>query len=358
MGNSVDTLTEDMQHMTLDTTLSHLTKPDSEWGSYQHPCTQPFLKPGIVLDLETFWARGWSNTYIQQIGACPIGMNKNNFELLCDLPHQHFDTVEGMYQWFLDIQLDPKKSIACWKKVLKVRTDETVVRCLTRSREWWKGRHIEDFSYKRMEQLIFTYSTVTRFPLIFPLEYALRFFLNYAKDAPAWYAHNGNRFDFPIVEQNFNRYNINYSCVPKNPNTTAMGTAFRLKHELPMKQHQIDCYDTMLMFRNHPESKYARIGHGAKRVSQGKQVGEQDGKIVWANGSRTKNIYSYKLQDIINDVGMKANHCTAHTALADCLTLRECLYRVFSKQNAAQAKEKAKQFTKMTLHRNIIKRLK
>ena len=84
-------------------------------------------------------------------------------------------------------------------------------------------------------------------------------------------------------------------------------------------------------------------------------------KIVWKNGDRTADEYSYKLQDIVNDVGMKANDITAHTALADCLTLRECLYRVFSSKSLEEirdcAKSALKDVEKSKLYK-ITKRLK
>lgn len=337
--------------------LKRVTKPESEWGNYQHPCTEPFLIPGIVVDLETFWARGWNHTFIQQIGACPIGMDKPNFEILCDLPVQRFQTVDGMKQWFQDIQLDPVKSIASWKKVLAVRTDQSVVKCLNTSRAWWKTRDTPAFTHQNLLALNNEFTAKTRLPLVFPLEYALKFFLEYAKDSTAWYAHNGNRFDFPILEQNFNRYNMQYSCVPCNENTTAMGPYFRKKFEMPLHFNIIPCYDTMLLMKKHPKSKYY-LGKGAKRVSQGVLKGTHNGKYIWGDGSKTKTMYSFKLQDIVNDVGMKANHCTAHTALADCLTLRECLYRVFSTKDAKTMKRIANDYTKRTLHSNILKRLK
>jgi hypothetical protein len=73
------------------------------------------------------------------------------------------------------------------------------------------------------------------------------------------------------------------------------------------------------------------------------------------------NEYSYKLQDIVNDVGMKANDITAHTALADCLTLRECLYRVFTSKTLEDIRTCAKHALKHIQHKKmnkISKRLK
>ena len=123
------------------------------------------------------------------------------------------------------------------------------------------------------------------------------------------------------------------------------------------------------MMRQHPQSKYKKRGYGALRVSQGERMGyevtNRSGKtikkIVWRNGDRTADEYSYKLQDIVNDVGMKANDITAHTALADCLTLRECLYRVFSSKSLEEirdcAKSALKDVEKSKLYK-ITKRLK
>ena len=53
-------------------------------------------------------------------------------------------------------------------------------------------------------------------------------------------------------------------------------------------------------------------------------------------------LYSWKLQDLCKDNGIKGNDPSAHTALADCWTLRELLYRVFESEEAVDSKVSAK----------------
>lgn len=374
MTNMMDDLNKMVIYETTDKTLASLTKPTSDWGHYQHHPDTPFMdKKGYVVDLETFWSnKGWSYTHIQEIGACPIGMDDENFEILCDIDYD-FNDLEDLKTWIAQEKLDVQKSLGCWKKVLKLQKDEDIVKCLKCSRKWLKTHEIKDYSLDTMKKMKQDYKSEMHMPLVFSLESALLFFVNYFKKEPLWYAHNGNKFDYPILEKAFHSKGIPYSCTPKgnapSKTTTSMNAAFRKKFDLPLKNNKIACYDTMWMMKQHPRSKYNKRGYGALRVSQGERVGyevtNRNGKtikkIVWRNGDRTADEYSYKLQDIVNDVGMKANDITAHTALADCLTLRECLYRVFSSKSLEEirdcAKSTLKDMEKSKLYK-ITKRLK
>ena len=374
MTNMMNDLDKMIIHETQDNTLASLTKATSDWGHCQHHPDTPFIgKKGYVIDLETFWSnKGWSYTYIQEIGACPIGLDDENFEILCDIDYD-FNDLADLKAWISSQKLDVQKSLGCWKKVLKVNKEEDIIKCLKLSREWLKSNEIKDYSMDTMKKMKHEFKSKMQMPLVFSLESALFFFVNYFKKEPVWYAHNGNKFDYPILEKAFHSKGIPYSCVPKGnapgKTTTSMNGSFRTKFNLPLKKNEISCYDTMWMMRQHPQSKYKKRGYGALRVSQGERVGYEvvnrsgktTKKIVWKNGDRTADEYSYKLQDIVNDVGMKANDITAHTALADCLTLRECLYRVFSSKSLEEirdcAKSALKDVEKSKLYK-ITKRLK
>ena len=372
----MDGMMHDLEEMVLHekNIVSTLTKGESDWGHYQHPSDTPFIgKKGYVVDLETFWSnKGWSNTHIQEIGACSIGFEKHDFEILCNIDDD-FQTLEELKTWIKKHDLNVSKSLGCWKKVLKVENDNDIVNHLISSREWLKNYEIKDYSYNTMKKMKEDYRTKTKKTLVFSLESALLFFVNYFKDNPVWYAHNGNKFDYPILEKALQSKGISYSCVPQ-PNapgksTTSMNSKFRQKFDLPRQANTIECFDTMWMMKQDPRSKYVKQKHGAKRVSQGKRMGydvvskngKQIKKILWENGDKTVNEYSYKLQDIVNDVGMKANDITAHTALADCLTLRECLYRVFTSKTLEDIRTCAKHALEHIQHKKmnkISKRLK
>ena len=98
-------------------------------------------------------------------------------------------------------------------------------------------------------------------------------------------------------------------------------------------------YDTMKMFKSHALSRYnTKKKAGAPRKSQGigkrtiiqtELGGPKKTVYQWEDGSKTKTAFSYKQQDLIEEEGMRGNHPSAHTALADCLTLRELIYRIF-----------------------------
>lgn len=374
-ASDIDDLSDKLKETTLETSeydnvLLKLTKGTSDWGHYQHSPTDTFVgESGYIMDLETCWSLGgWSQTFIQQIGACPIGMDKANFEILCDFPeHCKYDNMSSLIQCMKDNSLDVEKTIGCWKKVLKLRRDNDLINYLNTSKSWWVNRTVDDYSVENMEALKSEYYKQHRKLLIFPLKHALEFFVNYFKDKLVWYAHNGNRFDYPIMEKQFHNFGYPYSCVPQ-PNapgkkTTAMGAEFRSKYKLPKGDKIIKCYDTMLMMKQHPASIFVKRGFGAKRVSQGVAIGweEKNGvktQIVWSKGSKTANMYSYKLQDIINEIGIRANDVTAHTALADCVTLRECLYRVFSPKSLQEIRNKAAEAVKLINSKSNMKILR
>ena len=55
---------------------------------------------------------------------------------------------------------------------------------------------------------------------------------------------------------------------------------------------------------------------------------------VWSDGSKSTTQYGFKLQDLLIDNDIRGNDKSAHTALADCWTLRELLYRVFESEKS------------------------
>ena len=84
-------------------------------------------------------------------------------------------------------------------------------------------------------------------------------------------------------------------------------------------------------------------------------------KIVyqWEDGSQTASTKSHKQQDLITAVGMKGNDNTAHTALYDCLTLRELIYRAFSSEKDLESlKSEGEDKTHELKQKIITKRMK
>lgn len=380
MGNklspTVDSITDSIADLEIsdEFNLERLMNDNSVWGLHQHDWTKhtDLFRPGFVMDLETFWANGhttWKNAYIQQIGSCPVGHPGENFDMITDVPKQsqrgkprkEWHSLEDLKTWCQEEDQDFAKSVGCYKKIMKVKTPDDVFDNIHHSRKFFEELGpVTDFSVTNMRKIKKLYKHFN-YPLVFPFEYALQFFIEYFKEQPVWYAHNGNKFDYPIMEKWFRLGEYRYRCVPQ-PNapgkkTTAMKN-MREGPQVPMvswKAHDIGfypwkvletdsvikCYDTMWMFKQHPRSKYVKQGRGAKRVSQGHEIGYTENskgkqQILWSDGSKTANKYSFKLQDILQDIGIRANDPTAHTALADCITLREAMYRVMSNKTVEE----------------------
>jgi hypothetical protein len=368
---SVDELTDSVDRLGLatdyDGTMVKLLKKEKDWGVYQHDWTNtvPFrdFEPGFVMDLETFWSDeaqpNWKKAYVQQIGACPIGMPGESFDIICDVPkvnlqgmeREPWTSLKDLESWCSENNQNVQNSVNCYTKVLNV-PKKKLFECIKSSREFWETQKVTSHTLEDLDDWKKKYSKLTDYKLIFPLEHALLFFVDYFKTKPCWYAHNGNRFDYPIMEKWFRVAELEYRCVPQ-PNapgvkTTAMQTVRkgpdwdiktwsgrqigRSAWPVVPTNVKIQCYDTMWMFKQQKHSKYVKQGRGAKRVSQGERIGHEENRkgvtqVVWSDGSKTKDEYSFKLQDILNDLGMRANDSSAHTALADCMTLREALYR-------------------------------
>ncbi len=383
--------------------MENLIDKKHTWGDTIHEPTtrlkfskETYYPRGYIMDLETFYTNdkfgpNWRKSYIQQIGACSFGHDGTDFDIVCDLPVLNMDgtkrdavagrdglckpwtSIEDLKRWCGTHQQNVGNSISGFMKILGVKNEEEVFKCIITSRQFWEQNKPTDYSWFEMEKHKRSYKKWSKRtnPLLFRLEDALKFFAEYFKEKPCWYAHNGNGFDYPIMEKWFRIAGMEWRCQPvanaPNSPTTAMNS-IRVKAQNTGKSycpdmvtwnkkeniskipwpinsvHIIKCYDTMRMFGKSPSSKYVRdeaqLGHkGAYRSTQSidhktgqsrQPVHDGDSKWIWPDGSKTTTKYGFKLQDILTDNGLKGNDPTAHTALADCITLRECLARVWS----------------------------
>lgn len=362
--------------------LSFLLDKNSVWGMYQHdPTKAPFkgFVPGFVMDLETCYSNDQGpqinlmKSYIMQIGACGINNDAGDFDVACLLPEKSTKTglniavpTSGeMFENILSsLEQTPLQSLSGYKKVIGMPniTNDKLARVYEKSWAFWEEQGpLKTFEnplneIKKWKKI---FNKKTSYPLLFRIDDALRLFLSYCGKNPVWYAHNGHRFDFIIMEKWFRIYGLNWYCqaVAYPPKTTKAMEYLRSRRNGPnysvfdSKGYQIGkspwtiqgrdkirCYDTMKMFKGHSKSNMTQ---GAARVSQGKfkkvhlatELGGKE-KIVyqWEDGSQTTSTKSHKQQDLITAVGMKGNDNTAHTALYDCLTLRELIYRAFSSE--------------------------
>ena len=90
-ASDIDDLSDKLKETTLETSeyidnvLLKLTKGTSDWGHYQHSPTDTFVgESGYIMDLGNLLVVGGrSQTFIQQIGACPIGMDKIQILKFC-----------------------------------------------------------------------------------------------------------------------------------------------------------------------------------------------------------------------------------------------------------------------------------
>lgn len=360
-------------------TLNKLTREESWWGKYQHnPVALPFDKfePGYVMDLETCYSNdaGYNinkmKSYIMQIGACPIGKPGENFDVCCLLPERSTldhsliicPTSWDQFKATLNrLEQTPGSTIGGYKKCIGKhgKSNEWFVDCYQASWHFWRENKIQTFSNPVVEINKWKSKYKRPYPLLFPIKESLKFFIEYCKDTPVWYAHNGHGFDYIIMEKWFRVFGLQrtLSCqVYKPRKTTAMEylrtrpkgpnyNCYRAdgvnigKTPWPRTGYIIKGYDTMKMFKSHALSRYnTKKKAGAPRKSQGigkrtsvqTELGGPTTTVYqWADGSKTKTAFSYKQQDLIEEEGMRGNDPSAHTALADCLTLRELIYRIF-----------------------------
>ena len=379
---SVDVLTRYMNDLTVKSnSIDHLLNPQSDWGTYQHDSsTLPFKNfvPGIIMDLETCYTndKGFQinkmKSYIQQIGACGIGMDIENFDIACLLPDKFakkntvipIPTTEENFIAILNmLEQQPELSIAGYKKAIgkKDISTESFLTIYNASVAFWRDNRIS--MYHNPLQIIKKWKIAFAkkhpgFPLLFRCEDALKMFAEYTRQCPVWYAHNGHGFDYIIMEKWFRIFDIPMSCVCKAyaPRTTKSMEYLRTRTKGPnysvydvqgkqigkspwvLRGTTISCYDTMKLIKSHQNSLLKK---GGRRVSQlglkSKEyvrtgIDDNNEKLFyhWNDGSKTTSLFSHKQQDLLEAVGIKANDSSAHTALYDCLTLRELIYRAFN----------------------------
>lgn len=402
VSNGEQTILEKMQSISIKSDynyswkLAKLLNPQSIWGLYQHdPDTLPFpgFKPGIVMDLETCYTneKGYQinkmKSYIQQIGACGIGNNIEDFNISCLLPEKSTKnnktiimptSVDHFIETLNILEQQPENSINGYKKVIGMPniSDEEFIQVYNKSMLFWKDNNMKN--YVNPLKIIKSWENVfkkkyPKMPLLFKCEDALRLFAEYTKQCPVWYAHNGHKFDYIIMEKWFRIFDIPLycKCEAYAPRKTTSMNYLRTRKKGPgysvfnSKGEQIGCsawsivcrtpilcYDTMKMIKSDDRSKLRK---GGKRISQGTLVekihlttelkGKEKIVYKWNDGSQTSSLYSFKQQDLLKEVGIIANDKSAHTALYDCLTCRELLYRAFSKiseTKKAELKKKAR----------------
>jgi len=372
--------------------LNKLTRQESCWGKYQHnPVEKPFpgFEPGYVMDLETCYTNdaGYNinkmKSYIMQIGACPIGKAGSNFDVCCLLPERStldYTPIICPTSWdhfkatLNRLEQTPASTVGGYKKCIGKhgKSNEWFVDCYRASWHFWRENKITTFKDPVEEINKWKSKYKSAYPLLFPIKESLQFFLEYCKDAPVWYAHNGHGFDYIIMEKWFRVYGLRstLSCQVYRPRTTTAMQYLRTRPKGPnydcYDQHHrnigkapwprtgsiIKGYDTMKMFKYHALSRYnTKKKAGAPRKSQGigkrtivqtELGGPSKTEYHWADGSKTSTAFSYKQQDLIEEEGMHGNHPSAHTALADCLTLRELIYRIFDSRVNDISKEDEK----------------
>lgn len=340
------------------------------------------FQPGVVMDLETCYSGKRqpipAHTYIQQIGACGIGNGFGDFNVCCLLPDKNYNSFN------LSPLPEPSTSVDMFKKVLgalnqqedasfngymKVTNSsncEKFLQSYKHSKLYWAEHKIRS-DVPALEEIQKHKDAFKHGTLLFNLKDALSLFMSYCGENPVWYAHNGYRFDFPIMEKWFRIYGMKWYCqaAAYDRKTTAMSqlrtkpvwSKYLVKNDWGKQisgivwvktDFPIVCYDTFYELPKNKHSLYVgkkgalretqRLegwnGRGAEPQGTKSMVSTKlDGsdakeKWFWPNGDVTFSQYGFKLQDLLIDNDIRGNDKSAHTALADCWTLRELMYRV------------------------------
>lgn len=199
--------------------------------------TKMLIAPGIVVDLETTIPRKGALHSIFEIGAVTTNYNEKastgttfNCMVDFDLEQRDINTITDVAERLEQLGQDSNFTLRFWREHVLIpkfqwQNRNLLAEKIVESRKAWieiiekygKGSEKDiPATYDIMEKIKKEYGSY----FFFPQKYALQTFLNFnlsiaqtmygsnSNSAIFWYAHNGNTFDFSILEKSCWRLNI------------------------------------------------------------------------------------------------------------------------------------------------------
>jgi DNA polymerase III epsilon subunit-like protein len=193
---------------------------------------QPF-PPGVIVDLETTISRtSKDGNQIIEIGAIDTRSNKS-FNIMVDFDAEQValeNNISALYHRLNEMGQNATRTIEFWDKyVFQPKFGWTskngFIEKLMQSRSKWNDiKSTYGGQVPINSETIYTIKKEYGDSFFFPQSYAILAIIEFTRESQAtmWYAHNGDRFDFLILERCAQAHNIPLGIrrllpVPENP---------------------------------------------------------------------------------------------------------------------------------------------
>jgi hypothetical protein len=321
--------------------------------------TKMLIAPGIVVDLETTIPRKGSLHSIFEIGAITTNYDKNengsntfNCMVDFDLEQREINTMKDVEERLEQLGQDSKFTLKFWRDHVLIpkfhwENRNLLAEKMVESRKAW-NQIIDKYGNGREEKIPTTYDMMKKIKneygsyFFFPQKYALQTFLNFnlsisqamnntnSNSSVYWYAHNGNTFDFSVLEKSCWRLNIGLNVkrlvVIKGKETNDNNLLFE-KHGIKPNRKAINGLEVM----GFDTLQFARTKVAKGWATKKKRAGHNQ-ESLYARYTSTSSHLDTKPE---ND-GETLQVYDAHNAVDDCIALlkiMKCIDLYLENQN-------------------------
>jgi len=311
------------------------------------------LPDGYIMDLESGWGLCWipaTSATVIEIGCMPLRGDKQGLNIIVDIDWEN--VVEKNDKKYISLEEYIVNGMLCHPTEMKKHMSTIyfgepgkewgeLQTAITDSRTAWIELGFADeqlsktvpgkmASLEKVE-LFQENQKSTSQPAIVPRKAAFLAFMEYcgAGDTtpPVWYAHNGNGFDYQVMECESKRLfpdeptkQIAVRMDSRCKNKFFDNKRFQYRNKIPFESvsasgFQFIGYDTMAIFENFTYGDRIINGQSFNYDANGVIPNKRD-KIIKRNGTQ---------ENLAAGAGISYGGKGAHTALSDCDVLRQLL---------------------------------